>query len=171
MIRTLTILFPVLAFTACAHPNSNLKSEATTTSPGTASRAKAEPIPPLREFAGATDQEQPKLDCHEARVHFEFNSAVIAEADKASLESSAACLKADNKLHITIEGNADERGTEEYNVALGDERAQSVARYLERLGASASQLKTVSYGKQNPVCSEHDEACWWKNRRAALILK
>jgi peptidoglycan-associated lipoprotein len=84
------------------------------------------------------------------------------------VERSARCLKADHALHVSIEGNADERGTEEYNMALGDRRATTVKGYLESLGASASQLKTVSYGKENPLCTEHDEECWAKNRRAEM---
>jgi peptidoglycan-associated lipoprotein len=107
-------------------------------------------------------------ECKAIRVHFEFNAADLAEGDKASLDRSARCLKADHDLHVTIEGNADERGTEEYNLALGDKRATAVSSYLQSLGASDSQLKTVSYGKENPLCSEHDEACWAKNRRAAV---
>ena len=74
-------------------------------------------------------------------------------------------------MHVTIEGNADERGTDEYNLALGDQRATSVARYLKALGASPTQLKTVSYGKEKPLCTEHDEECWAKNRRAAVKSK
>ncbi len=107
-------------------------------------------------------------ECMNVRVHFEFNASELAESDKPALERSARCLKADHDLHVTIEGNADERGTEEYNLALGDRRATTVARYLESLGASAAQLKTVSFGKENPLCTEHDEACWAKNRRAAV---
>jgi len=107
-------------------------------------------------------------ECSNVRVHFEFNASELAESDKAGLERSARCLKADHDLHVTIEGNADERGTEEYNLALGDRRATTVARYLESLGASAAQLKTVSFGKENPLCVEHDEDCWQRNRRAEL---
>jgi peptidoglycan-associated lipoprotein len=107
-------------------------------------------------------------ECGMIRVHFPLNSSDIDEGDRPSLERSARCLKADHSLHVTIEGNADERGTEEYNLALGDRRATAVARYFESLGASAEQLKTVSYGKENPLCAEHDEACWAKNRRAAV---
>ncbi len=105
-------------------------------------------------------------ECSQIRVHFPFNSAEIDPGDKPALERSARCLKADQSLHVTIAGNADERGTEEYNMALGDKRATAVASYLESLGASAAQLKTVSYGKENPLCTEHDEECWAKNRRA-----
>jgi peptidoglycan-associated lipoprotein len=106
--------------------------------------------------------------CGIARVHFALDSSEIAEPDRPLLERAARCLRASRVMHFTIEGNADERGTEEYNVALGDRRAQSVAHYLEKLGATADQLKTVSYGKENPMCQEHDEACWAKNRRAAV---
>jgi peptidoglycan-associated lipoprotein len=80
----------------------------------------------------------------------------------------ARCLKGDHDLHVTIEGNADERGTEEWNIALGDKRATAVAEYLEHLGVSQAQLKTVSYGKERPLCEQHNEDCWSKNRRAAL---
>jgi peptidoglycan-associated lipoprotein len=106
--------------------------------------------------------------CGIQRVHFALDSSEIAEPDRPLLERAARCLRAARSMHFTIEGNADERGTEEYNVALGDRRAQSVAHYLEKLGATADQLKTVSYGKENPMCQEHDEACWAKNRRAAV---
>jgi peptidoglycan-associated lipoprotein len=107
-------------------------------------------------------------ECTQVRVHFPFNSDEIDGNDKPQLDRSARCLKADHGLHVTIEGNADERGTEEYNMALGDRRANAVVKYLQSLGASQAQLKTVSYGKENPECQEHDEACWARNRRASL---
>ena len=106
--------------------------------------------------------------CTNVRVHFPFNSDEMDSADKSQLDRSARCLKADHTLHVTIEGNADERGTEEYNMALGDRRARAVAGYLQSLGASSQQVATVSYGKENPECQQHDEACWARNRRAAL---
>src|SRR4051812_7655215 len=107
-------------------------------------------------------------ECTAVRVHFPLNSDDIDPADRPQLDRSARCLKADHALKVTIEGNADERGTEEYNMALGDRRARAVAKYLESLGASSQQVGTVSFGKENPECQEHDEACWAKNRRAAL---
>jgi peptidoglycan-associated lipoprotein len=109
-------------------------------------------------------------ECRAASVHFGFDSSLLTTADRDSLERGARCLKADQALHEQIEGNADERGTEEYNLALGDRRANAVASYLEALGVSARQLRTVSYGKERPVCAEHDEGCWSKNRRADLNL-
>ena len=88
--------------------------------------------------------------CTDVRVHFPFNSDEIDAADKPQLDRSARCLKADHALHITIEGNADERGTEEYNMALGDRRARSVAGYLGSLGASQTQVATVSLRQGEP---------------------
>lgn len=105
------------------------------------------------------------------RVHFDYDSSEIPESDRPALASSAACLKEDRTLDATVEGNADERGTEEYNLALGDKRAASVAKYLSSLGAYESQLKTVSFGEENPVCQDHQESCWFKNRRAAVKPK
>jgi peptidoglycan-associated lipoprotein len=81
------------------------------------------------------------------------------------------CLKADHALHVAIEGNADERGTEDWNLALGDKRASAVEDYLERLGVSTAQLKKATFGKDHPLCTQHNEECWAKNRRAALKTK
>jgi peptidoglycan-associated lipoprotein len=107
-------------------------------------------------------------ECRQVRVHFALNSSEIDPSGRGDLDRSARCLKADHALHVTIEGNADERGTEEYNLALGDRRATTVQKYLTALGASSAQLKTVSYGKEKPLCTEHDEECWSKNRRAEV---
>ncbi len=109
--------------------------------------------------------------CTSVRVHFAFNQSDIDSADRDGLERAARCLKADRDLHISVAGNADERGTEEYNMALGDRRAHAVADYLRSLGASEQQLQTVSYGKEQPLCRDHDEQCWAQNRRADLMAQ
>jgi peptidoglycan-associated lipoprotein len=101
--------------------------------------------------------------------------------DKASLRSDALkALQADSaelrdilkdypSYKLTIEGHCDERGSAEYNMALGDKRAESAKDYLVQVGIPAAQLNVVSYGKQRPVCEEHDEACWQRNRRAHIV--
>ena len=106
--------------------------------------------------------------CTTQRVQFPFNSADLQRAQKDSLERIVRCLKAVKSMRMTIEGNADERGTEEYNLALGEQRAKNVAKYLTSVGVAPEALKTISYGKDQPLCTEHDEACWAKNRRASL---
>jgi peptidoglycan-associated lipoprotein len=107
-------------------------------------------------------------ECAEIRVHFDYDAWLLHPDDKPRLDRVARCLRADHGLHVTIEGNADERGTEEYNLQLGAKRASQVERYLEALGASSGQLKSVSYGFEKPVCTEHNEGCWSQNRRAGL---
>jgi peptidoglycan-associated lipoprotein len=152
---------PLVLAVGCAHPQAQTK---TATNTNTSSGTKETPVA----TTAPHDESGADAACGVIRVHFDLNASTIQDSDKPSLEKAAQCLKTDKGLHVTIEGNADERGTEEYNLALGDQRARSVATYLERLGASGAQLKTVSYGKEQPECTEHDEACWSKNRRAAI---
>ncbi|HKA88861.1 MAG TPA: peptidoglycan-associated lipoprotein Pal [Haliangiales bacterium] len=117
----------------------------------------------------ATAPQAAKPECGEIRVHFPFDSSTVVPEDRPLLEQAGACLRAEQAMRIVIEGNADERGTVEYNIALGQRRADAVRTYLEQLGVSQEQLKTVSYGKERPLCTEHNEDCWKKNRRAALV--
>ncbi len=108
-------------------------------------------------------------ECTSLRVHFDFDSALLHSEDRPGLERIARCLRAAQAMRVTIEGNADERGTEEYNLQLGQKRATEVERYLTALGASTAQLKTISYGFEKQICGEHNEDCWSKNRRAAVL--
>lgn len=165
---TFTFFAPVVAslglgLGGCAHkpappPESATRSSSNTNSGAISARSKD----------GAGSSSSSSLGCGAIRVHFDLDSSEIKQDDRPLLEQTARCLKDQAGLRVTIEGNADERGTEEYNVALGDRRAQSVARYLEKLGATRDQLKTVSYGKDNPLCTAHDESCWTENRRAQI---
>lgn len=155
------VLFAALCLTACAH-------KAETKKDGTMASGNAMTPSPTSDGNKGADANDDLGNCGSVRVFFPFNSDEIPAETASSLEKSARCLKADKALHVTIEGNADERGTEEYNMALGDRRATAVAKYLQRLGTSQAQLKTVSYGKEKPLCVEHDEECWKKNRRAEL---
>jgi peptidoglycan-associated lipoprotein len=114
------------------------------------------------------DRAQELASCTNVKVHFEYDSSEIPQAERAQLERAADCLKSSRATKVKIEGNTDERGTEEYNMALGDRRAVSVASYLEKLGATQDQVQTISYGKGDPICQQHDETCWSQNRRAAV---
>jgi peptidoglycan-associated lipoprotein len=110
-------------------------------------------------------------ECKMVRVHFDFNNAELKQSEFAVMQRMSRCLKADHHMKLEVRGNADERGSEEYNIALGDKRARVVAHYLENLGVSESQLNTVSFGEERPLCSEHNEDCWQQNRRAGLAPK
>lgn len=104
-------------------------------------------------------------------VHFDFDQYVIRPAEAKILVENAKWLKANPNSLILIEGACDERGTGEYNLALGDRRAKSTVQYLAAQGVQPSRMTTLSYGKERPVCAEHSEECWAKNRRAHFLVK
>ncbi len=104
------------------------------------------------------------------RVFFDFNSQSINAAGKQTLERQAEWLKINSTVNVTIEGHADERGTREYNLALGERRAFAAKQYLEKLGVEASRINTISYGKEHPEYLSSDEAAWSKNRRAVTVV-
>jgi len=103
-------------------------------------------------------------------IYFDFDRYDIRTEDAGRLETDAAWLKT-NDVTILIEGQCDERGTDEYNLALGDRRARATMNYLAALGIATNRMSTVSYGKERPICSEHFEDCWALNRRAHIIVK
>lgn len=103
-------------------------------------------------------------------IHFGFNEYTLPEADRKLLKDAAEQLKAQGGTALTIEGHCDERGSSEYNLALGDRRAQAVKGYLQRLGVESKQLNAISYGKERPADPGHDEAAWAKNRRAEILV-
>ena len=103
-------------------------------------------------------------------IHFDFDASEILSADKPVLDRKAGVLGANRPIRIRIEGNTDERGSDEYNLALGMRRAAAAKLYLTQRGIDASRIETVSYGEERAVCQEHDEACWAKNRRAEFAV-
>lgn len=102
-------------------------------------------------------------------ISFNFDSANLSETARATLKANAEWLKANPSARVQIEGHCDERGTAEYNMALGAKRAQAAMDYLSTLGVAANRLSTISYGEEIPVCKEHNEDCWAKNRRARFV--
>ena len=101
-------------------------------------------------------------------IYYDFDDSSIRDDQVDTLLSNAAVLK-DGNYNATVEGHCDERGTNEYNLALGDRRARSSKDYLINLGVDPSKLSVSSYGEERPVCMEHDESCWWQNRRAQFL--
>ena len=99
-------------------------------------------------------------------VHFEYDSAAITDTARQEIESNAQALQANRDLKIQIEGHSDERGTAEYNLALGNKRAQAVSDVLISYGVESSRISTISYGEEVPLDPAHDETAWAQNRRA-----
>lgn len=102
-------------------------------------------------------------------IYFDYDSYVIKEEFKPLLEHHAKFLQKNKEMKMLIQGNADERGSREYNLALGQKRAEAVKKALTLLGVAEAQLESVSLGEEKPVCMESNEDCWAKNRRADML--
>ena len=103
-------------------------------------------------------------------IHFGYNDYTVQPQDSSILRSNASWLQAHPNAHVQVEGNCDERGSEEYNIALGAKRAQSAKDYLTTLGISPGRISTISYGKELQLCQEHEESCWQRNRRDHFVV-
>jgi peptidoglycan-associated lipoprotein len=104
-------------------------------------------------------------------VYFEFDKYEVRAGDKGTLDENAKWLKTNQGALLLIEGHADERGTNEYNLALGERRAKATRDYLVSVGIDAGRITVISYGEERPTCTEKTEACWAKNRRAHFLVK
>jgi peptidoglycan-associated lipoprotein len=140
-----------LGLAACAHNNDNLAAGAGYGAAGPGS---------IQEFNQTVGD----------RVFFDTDQTDLSSTAQATLDKQAAWLNQYNRYAFTIEGHADERGTREYNFALGARRAQAVHDYLVAKGIAASRMKTISYGKERPVATCDDISCWSQNRRAVTVL-
>jgi peptidoglycan-associated lipoprotein len=105
-----------------------------------------------------------------ADVYFDYDRFVIRNESQKILEANARVLKSKDGWKLLVEGHCDERGTADYNLVLGERRAQAVKRYLQNLGVSASQVQITSFGKERPFCADHSDACWQQNRRAHFVI-
>lgn len=140
---------------------------------------KEEPVreEPVRESptttAESTVQEQPitvVAATELEKVYFDFDSFVLSEAARDSLSKNARWFEKNKQVKVQIEGHCDERGSDEYNLALGEKRAKSALNYLVTLGVPSNQLSIISFGKEKPADPGHDETAWAKNRRAEFVI-
>jgi len=104
-------------------------------------------------------------------IHFEFDKYDIRPEDAKALDANASWLKSNAENLVLIEGHCDERGTNEYNLALGERRAKATMNYLVSQGVQANRITIISYGEERPVCNEKTDSCWAKNRRAHFLVK
>ena len=105
------------------------------------------------------------------KIYFDFDRYYVRDDAKAALENNAKVLRGNKNMRILIEGHCDERGTVEYNLALGERRASSARQYLIDLGIEGNRISTISYGKERPVAFGHDEAAWQQNRRGEFVTR
>jgi peptidoglycan-associated lipoprotein len=134
-----------------------------TTAPVT-SPAQTAPVATEAMNAGATAPEV-------RSVYFPFDVDVVQAADRATVQSHGEYLAKNKSAKVRVEGNADERGSSEYNLSLGQRRANNVKKLLVLSGAKSAQVETVSFGEEKPRCQDHNEGCWSQNRRADIVAK
>jgi len=119
--------------------------------------------------SGFSELDDPQSALSVRIIYFEYNSNEISSEYRSAVEAHSAYLSQNPGTTITLEGHADERGSREYNLALGESRAQAVKRQMLILGASSSQVRLVSYGEERPAIDGHDESSWQQNRRVEIL--
>lgn len=159
VLKGLLVAVPVLTLAACSSDDA---VEQTAAQQNTA---------PVEQGNSAADALRAQLEAlrQQNTIYFDFDKSDIREEFKSVLEAHAAFLRAQTTVSVTVEGHTDARGTPEYNIALGERRAQSVQSYLANLGVAAGQLSVVSYGEEKPVDAGNTEDAFAKNRRAVLV--
>ncbi len=125
--------------------------------------------PPPPTTANVTDEDLFSQNVKD--VYFDYDKADIRGDQQTSIQADAQFFAQHQNMNFTVEGHCDERGSTEYNLALGDQRASAVKSALTAAGVSASRIKTISYGKEKPFCTESNEACWQQNRRGHLLYQ
>jgi len=155
----------VLVLGACTH-----KQEAVNTAPPPVQSAAPAPAPaPVTSSILPGSAEDFRVNVGDT-VHFGYNEYNVQDNDKAVLGRQAQWLAKYPSVRVSVEGHADERGTREYNLALGARRANSVKEFLVSQGVSTARVETVSYGKERPICTQSDESCWAQNRRGVTTI-
>jgi peptidoglycan-associated lipoprotein len=158
--------------TTSVSPSDSTTYTITASGPGGSATATASltvnaPPPPPPPPAGPTDDE---LFLREVRdAYFDYDKADLRSDARTALSKTADFLKSYPRFKVTIEGHCDERGSTEYNLGLGDRRANAVKQFLVSAGVSADRISTVSFGKEKPFCMESNEACWQQNRRGHFV--
>ena len=159
-------------------PTSSVTYTATATGPGGSASDTAritvnagpasEALPPVRNTPNPNVEEL--FSSKVQTIYFDYDKSEIRADQMARLQANAAWLKQNPGVHFTIEGHCDDRGSQEYNLALGDRRANSIKDYLVSQGIPESNMKVISYGEERPVCREETEDCFQRNRRAEFVL-
>jgi len=167
-----------------ATPPADLNVETTTVPPPPAQPSQPEEVPQQPAPPPVADQTEDPLQSADMKVvmdemarrgfspdvYFDYDESTLTDDTRDKLSRNADLLKSNAQFQITIEGHADERGTNEYNLALGERRSNAVKDYLGSLGVAATRMRTISYGEERPVCTESVESCWSQNRRAHMVI-
>ena len=178
IVKSLAIALPLTILSACSSNSdtdeqSQVDTNAQVTQNAEDARKAQEAVQVTAAKRAAEIEEQKRQELAQLRsehiVYFDFDVSNVNEQYSAILDAHATFLNANSDVKVLVEGHADERGTPEYNIALGERRAKSVVTYLENMGVAAGQLTVVSYGEEKPMVKDRSENAFAKNRRAVLV--
>jgi peptidoglycan-associated lipoprotein len=173
----LLLIFSVTFLTACAGTTGTTKDESTVTSAGDGTGSSPSSTGATTGATGTGSAwagnplDDPDSLLAKRTVYFDYDQSVILEQDRSILEAHAQYLSQNPGAAVTLEGHTDERGTREYNLALGERRAIGVRQFMSLLGAAGQQLRTVSYGEERPAARGNNEEAWVQNRRVEIIYR
>jgi peptidoglycan-associated lipoprotein len=170
----LLLIFSVAFLAACEGTTGTTKDDSTVTSSGSGSSSSGSASTTATGSGSAWAGhalDDPNSLLAKRTVYFDYDESVLLDQDRAILEAHAQYLSQNPGAAVTLEGHTDERGTREYNLALGERRAVSARQFMSLLGASGQQLRTVSYGEEQPAALGHNEEAWALNRRVEIIYR
>ena len=168
MLLALSVAFAVAACKSTPEPEDTTATDTTTdTQPTEPVVTEAAPDP--RDYTDARNFENSESLLSKRVIYFDFDKSEIKSEYRPIVAAHAAYISAHKSARVTLEGHADERGTREYNLGLGERRGNAVSGLLSAGGAMGSQLDVVSYGEERPVCRVSDESCWQQNRRVEIV--
>ena len=167
MLLALTFAFAVAACKSTPEPEETAPAEVVDSQPTEPVVTEAAPDP--RDYTDSRNFENTESLLSKRVIYFDFDKSDIKAEYRSIVAAHAAYLASSSTARVTLEGHADERGTREYNLGLGERRGNSVTGLLSAGGARGGQLDVVSYGEERPVCRVSDEDCWWQNRRVEIV--
>ena len=175
-LKSLAIILPMMTLAACSSTDSadsSASNQSGTSTNNGSNNNNGTIVTPVNPSGNLSEQQLLEQQLQQLRqeqtVFFKFDNSEIQPEYQAMLEAHAAYLRDDQSIRVIVEGHADERGTPEYNIALGERRANAVAQYLQALGVPSNQLSIVGYGEEKPLVLGHTDADYSKNRRAVLV--
>jgi peptidoglycan-associated lipoprotein len=172
-VKALAVALPMFALAACSSSSDTDGQSQVDTNAQTTTSTAEENVQVTAAQRAAEIEEQKRQQLAKLRsehiIYFDFDKSSVSSEFSQILDAHAKFLNANTNVSVLIEGHADERGTPEYNIALGERRAKAVITYLENMGVSSSQLSTVSYGEEKPMVKDRTESAFAKNRRAVIV--
>ena len=167
--RLLLALVFAVSISACKTTEPEVDTSATDTTETEPAEVTTAPAIDPRDYTDAINIYNSESLLSKRVIYFDFDKSEVKSEYRSIVAAHAAYVSAHGSARVTLEGHADERGTREYNLGLGERRGNAISGLLSAAGAMGNQLDTVSYGEERPVCRVSDENCWWQNRRVEIV--